>query len=75
MEPEALHREILQRLAKIEATTESGLAEARKTNGRVSSLEKRQDTLEQWRSFMTGGLAVLTCLVVPILIALALRVI
>ena len=36
-----------------------------KTNGRIGSLEK-------WRSFITGGLAVLTMLVVPVLISIVL---
>ena len=36
-----------------------------KTNGRIGNLEK-------WRSFITGGLAVLTVLVVPVLISIVL---
>lgn len=35
--------------------------QTRKTNGRVSALES-------WQAFMKGGLAVITCLVIPILL-------
>lgn len=40
--------------------------QARCTNGRVSSLEN-------WRWFITGGLALLTVLVIPVLIAFVVR--
>lgn len=43
-------------------TLESILEQARTTNGRIKSLER-------WRSFIGGGLAVLTALVVPVFIA------
>lgn len=42
MPEEQLHREILQRLTKIESTTDNTLNQATKTNGRVSVLERNQ---------------------------------
>lgn len=54
-------REIDQLHTGLHEKLDSILSEARKTNGRIGKLE-------QWRSFITGGLAVLSVLVVPVLI-------
>lgn len=50
-------------LKNIKETGESTAAQAKLTNGRVSSLES-------WQSFMKGGLTILTLLAVPIVIYL-----
>lgn len=68
-------REIIERLTRIETEASGAHAQAKKTNGRVQTLEERQDNTDKWRSFMTGGLAVLTTLVVPIAITLVLRLV
>ena len=40
-----------------------------KTNGRVTDLENRRvKNLEVWKGFITGGLALMTLLVVPMVI-------
>ena len=52
---------ILYRLAEQDRKLDAIHNEAVKTNRRVSKLEK-------WQSFIEGGLAVLTILVVPLLI-------
>jgi hypothetical protein len=52
---------ILYRLAEQDRKLDAIHNEAVKTNRRVSKLEK-------WQSFIGGGLAVLTILVVPLLI-------
>lgn len=54
---ETLFNGIHEKLDKIFKQTE-------KTNGRISSLER-------WRSYITGGLAVIIMLLVPIVISLA----
>jgi hypothetical protein len=52
---------ILYRLAEQDRKLDAIHEQALKTNRRVSKLEK-------WQSFIEGGLAVLTILVVPLLI-------
>jgi hypothetical protein len=52
---------ILYRLAEQDRKLDAIHEQALKTNQRVSKLEK-------WQSFIEGGLAVLTILVVPLLI-------
>lgn len=48
-----MFKDITNGLSRVEAQTT-------KTNGRVSEMER-------WRSFMTGGMAVLVTIVVPVL--------
>jgi hypothetical protein len=63
---EALHQTLMQRMDVFESNTSTALMEIKqqttKTNGSVASLKL-------WRAYLTGGMAVLTVLVIPILIA------
>ena len=65
-EQDTYREDVLATLGRIEAQTI-------KTNGRVTALEARQDKSENWQSFMKGGLAVVTALLVPVLLMLAAR--
>jgi hypothetical protein len=38
-----------------------------KTNGRVTVLEDRANKHDQWRWFITGGLSIITIIVLPML--------
>jgi hypothetical protein len=38
-----------------------------KTNGRVGKLEDRANTIENWKWFITGGLAILGLLFIPLM--------
>jgi hypothetical protein len=60
-EQDAYRKEVLGTLGRIEEQT-------KKTNGRVSNLEERQERMESWQNFMKGGLSVLSLMVVPLLI-------
>lgn len=51
------------KIADIHTDVKEVLEQTKKTNGRVGRLE-------QWKGFITGGLAVITVLIVPILIYL-----
>lgn len=50
-------------IKEVHADVKSVLEQATKTNGRVGKLEN-------WQSFMRGGLAILALMVVPVLIYL-----
>jgi hypothetical protein len=52
---------LIEHLERIEAQTI-------KTNGRVSELEVSVGSLNNWRYFITGGLAVITAMVIPLII-------
>lgn len=56
------NRELDMVFEEIRAKLDEIHEQTKQTNGRVSNLEK-------WQSFIKGGLAVLTMLVVPILIS------
>lgn len=58
---EPTNKELMHYIKDIQDKSEQTLAQVKYTNGRVGKLER-------WQSFIQGGLAVLTILVVPILI-------
>lgn len=61
MEQDYSKREIDEFMKDIKDTLQRIEMQTTRTNGRVSSLEN-------WRGFITGGLAILTVLVVPVFI-------
>lgn len=66
MDAETLHREILQRLTKIEQVSADTLAQTTKTNGRVNRLEDWRVTTDRWRWILTGGGIVIAVCLLPI---------
>lgn len=42
--------------------------QTKKTNGHVAEAQRDVASLKQWRAFITGGLSILSLLVVPILL-------
>lgn len=60
MEEDFSNREITEMFNDLRKGQDRIEEQTKKTNGRVSDMER-------WRSFMTGAMAVLTTLVVPIL--------
>lgn len=63
MEQEYTNRELDDKFNGIHEKLDLILAQTTKTNGRVSSLEV-------WRGFITGGLAIIALLILPILFKL-----
>ena len=63
MEEDYSKREIDEFMKDIRETLAEILAQTKKTNGRVSSLEV-------WRGFMTGGLAIITIVILPVIFIL-----
>ena len=55
------HQALMGAIADVKTITMETREQAIKTNGRVGKLE-------QWRSYITGGLAVLVVMMLPILI-------
>ena len=58
---EPTNKELAHYLKDIQNDVKEIAIQVKQTNGRVSSLE-------MWRNFITGGLTVLTILVVPVLL-------
>jgi hypothetical protein len=56
------HAETMRTLGSLESTLESVHGETRKTNGRVTQLEKQVQQLQESRSYALGGLAVIGAL-------------
>ena len=57
------NREIDTMFGELQSDVKEILAQVRRTNGRVSSLEN-------WRWFITGGVAVISIIIVPIIVKL-----
>lgn len=51
--------EVIERLARIEETGKSTLAQATKTNGRVTDVERRLNEYDTWRSNIMGKITVI----------------
>ena len=62
MEPEYSKRELDGHFNEIKASLKEIQTQVTRTNGRVSNLEN-------WRWFITGGIAILSVMVIPILLA------
>lgn len=71
------HSKLMERMDVFEEDVRNSLTriemQTSKTNGRVNALEDRQGELQKWQSYVLGFCACLTILVVPILIAIALK--
>ena len=69
-----LHNIIMQRMDVFESNTSTSLnnieEQTTKTNGSVIHLQSDIANLKQWRAFLTGGMAVLTVLVIPLILTL-----
>jgi hypothetical protein len=64
---QALEHDLLQRsIEKVKVIATASYEQAKKTNGRVTHLEK-------WRSYLAGAMAVISFMIAAVLIPIAIR--
>jgi hypothetical protein len=49
------HAETLQQLGRMQGQIEAILAEAKQTNGRITAVENKVESLRNWRWYIMGG--------------------
>ena len=60
-----------QNQVRMEQILEEVLHQAKKTNGRINALETEVKKIDQWKAYITGGMALAMAIGLPNLIALA----